>query len=154
LGALTKYYSSDNPQSAAKEKQVDKTDQLVEVEESAPVSINGTAVTDLTFLREFAEGDESRMKKYVGMYLKLLPGNLEKIREARAEKDNEKLVKVLHSMRPHLTYLGMKESADLASSVEDVIREGGDESFIPGAANTILAHCQKSEIELNEWLSR
>ncbi|MEM9052186.1 MAG: response regulator, partial [Bacteroidota bacterium] len=154
LGTLSKNYSSDHPKSSTG-TQVGTTQEPKKETPIATVpSVKNGAVTNLDFLREFAEGDEGRMKKYVGMYLKLLPGNIDKIKGASDRSDNELLVKVLHSMRPHLNYMGMKISAELAGNIENAVREEEDQSFVPEAAQTILKHCEKSEIELNEWLSK
>ncbi|MCZ4409840.1 ATP-binding protein [Cryomorphaceae bacterium 1068] len=154
LGTLAKYYESANPKTEVKKQSVPAKETPSEVSENAIVAPQNGMVTHLEFLREFAEGDETRMRKYVGMYLKLLPGNLEKIEAATAQNDNELLVKVLHSMRPHLNYMGMKKAAEIAGNIESAVREEADQSFVPEAAQTILNQCKKSEGELNEWLSK
>jgi len=154
LGTLAKFYSSANPKSEVKKEVQAPSAEISDMHEVEESPTKNGAVTDLNFLREFAEGDKERMKKYVGMYLKLLPGNLEKIEAAHNENDNEQLVKVLHSMRPHLNYMGMKDAAELAGNIENAVREASDQSFIPEAAETILKECKQSEGELNEWLRK
>ncbi|HKL39193.1 MAG TPA: ATP-binding protein, partial [Cryomorphaceae bacterium] len=154
LGTLAKYYSSDNPKRVKPSNSDPKSEVEKPTEVEPQVVQSNGKVTDLTYLREFSEGNEDRMKKYIGIYLKLLPANKEKINQASIEKDNEMLVKVLHSMRPHLNYMGMKTAAELAVKIENSVRENGDQSFVPEAAETILNHCNKSQGELNEWLSK
>jgi hypothetical protein len=154
LGTLAKYYSSDNPKRVKSSNSHPKSEVEKPTEVEPQVVQSNGKVTDLTYLREFSEGNEDRMKKYIGIYLKLLPANKEKINQVSIEKDNEMLVKVLHSMRPHLNYMGMKTAAQLAVKIENSVRENGDQSFVPEAAETILNHCNKSQGELNEWLSK
>jgi signal transduction histidine kinase/CheY-like chemotaxis protein/HPt (histidine-containing phosphotransfer) domain-containing protein len=153
LGTLAKHYENKNPPSNVVEANHEAPIAEPQMMEYADAKV-GATVTDLTFLTDFTEGNQERTKKYIGMYLKLLPGNIEKIESALASKDNETLVKVLHAMRPHLNYMGMNNAAELAGNIEKAVREEADQSFVPEAAETILNHCKKSEGELNEWLSK
>ena len=41
-------------------------------ENKTGIEIKASTVTDLTFLSEFAEGNQVRMQKYIALYLKLL----------------------------------------------------------------------------------
>lgn len=121
--------------------------------ESPKLMSDNGMVTDMTFLREFAEGDEKRMVKYIGLYLKLLPANLEKIKDAVANASNEDLVKVIHGMRPHLNYMGMKNSAELAAGIEANVHEGKNLDQLSNMAGTVIEECVKSQTELNETLA-
>lgn len=153
LNALVKYYTCENSSKYLNTPDRTEEEEPTGAEEQihSPQRYNGR-VTNLNFLRDFAEGDEARMRKYIGIYLKLLPKNMQRIEQAKSEANHELLVKVLHSMRPHLNYMGMKESAELAASIENAVREDRNQEFVPEAAETILTHCQKSQSELNDWL--
>jgi len=148
LGTLVKYYENKNPQP-----------QVVQAKKQAPVAAsktlstpekkNGDMVTDLTFLTDFTEGDHERTKKYISLYLKLLPGNIEKIEAAMSSNDNATLVKVLHAMRPHFNYMGMKDAAEKAENIEGYVREGANLERVPDYIKSIHADCLSSKDELS-----
>ena len=148
LGTLAKYYENNDAQA-----------HVVHSKKEAPVADpkpknatekkKGTTVTDLSFLTDFTEGDPERTKKYIGLYLKLLPGNIEKIEAAMSSNDNASLVKVLHSMRPHLNYMGMSDAAEKAGDIEGYVREGTSLDLIPEYIKSIHADCLTSKDELS-----
>ena len=106
----------------------------------------------MTFLTEFTEGDGERMKKYIGLYLKLLPDNLSKMDAAIAAHDNAALVSVIHAMRPHLNYMGMKEAAELAAAIENNVREQQQLDLIAEMIGTVRSQCVLSKDELQAEL--
>jgi hypothetical protein len=42
----------------------------------------GEKITNLDFLSNFAAGDTTRMKKYIGMFLQIAPQQMEKIKSS------------------------------------------------------------------------
>jgi HPt (histidine-containing phosphotransfer) domain-containing protein len=84
--------------------------------------------------------------------LKLLPGNLEKIALALGAKDLVSLIKTIHSMRPHLSYMGMEEAAKMAAEMENFAHEGNRDSEVLDLAKTMVEHCEKSQVELEMLL--
>jgi signal transduction histidine kinase/CheY-like chemotaxis protein/HPt (histidine-containing phosphotransfer) domain-containing protein len=144
LGAISEYYHNDNPSEAE-----------VEVKTEAPVnetkiSVDSSAakITDLSFLSEFAEGNPARIKKYIALYLKLLPDNLVKISTAIDENDFQSLVKVSHSMRPHLNYMGMKEAAEIAAEMENIVNNNLNSDGVMAMARKVREQCLCSKEEL------
>jgi signal transduction histidine kinase/CheY-like chemotaxis protein/HPt (histidine-containing phosphotransfer) domain-containing protein len=144
LGAISEYYHNENPSEAE-----------VEVKTEAPVnetkiSVDSSAakITDLSFLSEFAEGNPARIKKYIALYLKLLPDNLVKISTAIDENDFQSLVKVSHSMRPHLNYMGMKEAAEIAAEMENIVNNNLNSDAVMAMARKVREQCLCSKEEL------
>jgi signal transduction histidine kinase/CheY-like chemotaxis protein/HPt (histidine-containing phosphotransfer) domain-containing protein len=144
LGAISEYYHNENPSEAE-----------VEVKTEAPVnetkiSVDSSAakITDLSFLSEFAEGNPARIKKYIALYLKLLPDNLVKISTAIDENDFQSLVKVSHSMRPHLNYMGMKEAAEIAAEMENIVNNNLNSDGVMAMARKVREQCLCSKEEL------
>lgn len=109
-------------------------------------------VTDMTFLKDFTEGDPDRMKKYIGLYLKLLPDNLQKMDAAISAQDNNTLVSVIHAMRPHLNYMGMKEAAELAAEIESYVHDQKHLNKISEMIGLVRSHCVLSKAELQDEL--
>jgi signal transduction histidine kinase/CheY-like chemotaxis protein/HPt (histidine-containing phosphotransfer) domain-containing protein len=149
LTAIAEFYHNTNPTTPEEE-----TSDVVQTksEEIVTPTLAATEIVSLGFLREFVEGDVDRMKKYVGLYLKLLPGNLEKIALALGAKDLVSLIKTIHSMRPHLSYMGMEEAAKMAAEMENFAHEGNRDSEVLDLAKTMVEHCEKSQVELEMLL--
>ena len=154
LGSIAQFYHNPNPiENSAK-----KSDATIEPQNSkviitaAEAEEESDGVTSLDFLREFTEGDSERMKKYIGLYLKLLPGNIDKIGNAVESKDYEGLVKVIHAMRPHLNYMGMTVTSEWAAEIENSIREDRKEESVLELASQLKLNCEKSKVELEKRL--
>jgi CheY-like chemotaxis protein/HPt (histidine-containing phosphotransfer) domain-containing protein/anti-sigma regulatory factor (Ser/Thr protein kinase) len=148
LGAIAQFYHNDKGTS----KKTEPVKTQTEEGNSKKSAAGSGQVTDLGFLAEFTEGDKGRMRKYVELYLKLLPDNLKKLEAALAMNDGEALVSVMHAMRPHLNYMGMKSSANLAADVEKEVKEGAAVDEVVENVNQVLDHCSRSRIELEQEL--
>ena len=115
--------------------------------------INGSVrVTDLTFLKEFTEGDQAQMRKYIAMYLETAPKNLELIRQAIATNDLAAVKRIAHQLKPHLRFMGMPDSSALAEKIEhlaaaDILDE------LPELTSILHRTCEASFAELSEYLS-
>ncbi|MFT5513062.1 MAG: signal transduction histidine kinase/CheY-like chemotaxis protein [Bacteroidia bacterium] len=149
LTAIAEFYNSANP---IAKSNVDAPAVSKNSVEDIPETCSSTEVVSLDYLREFVEGDVERMKKYVGLYLKLLPDNIEKIGLAVEATDTVDLIKTIHSMRPHLAYMGMEKAADIAGEMERLAHEGNQDEEILKMAKTILEHCHTSKTELEGLL--
>jgi signal transduction histidine kinase/DNA-binding response OmpR family regulator len=84
----------------------------------ANVQQNGK-ITNLAFLREFCKNDQQKMDKYVSMFLKSTPANLEKIAQALDTTSVKDLKLLIHSMKPHFNFMGMNETRLLADEIEN-----------------------------------
>ncbi|MFT7592108.1 MAG: HPt (histidine-containing phosphotransfer) domain-containing protein, partial [bacterium] len=80
------------------------------------------------------------------------PDNIEKIGLAVEATDTVDLIKTIHSMRPHLAYMGMEKAADIAGEMERLAHEGNQDEEILKMAKTVLEHCHTSKTELEGLL--
>jgi len=87
--------------------------------------------TNLDFLKNFTGGDPARMKKYVGMFLAAAPGEAEKIRNSLPAQDWDAMRASAHSLRPQMTYMGIREGESLLRQIEDKAREKTDLAQLP-----------------------
>lgn len=76
-------------------------------------------IIDLTFLRGFTKNDPERMKKYIGMFLQHAPVMLQNIEKAYMEKNWSAVKTSAHSLKPQITYMGIKSAEDLIRSIEN-----------------------------------
>ncbi len=108
-------------------------------------------VTDLGFLQDFCVGDKTLMKKYIDIYLKLTPNNLEKIDNAMGAQDYALLGRTVHAMKAHLNYMGMKPTRKIAESIELCAREQGDLAELPQLISKLRSDCEQSIEELGHF---
>ncbi len=145
FGAISEYYHNPNPSKNIPIK--DEANSVLEIEKPLHTT-QEHQVTDMTFLKKFTQDDLGRMKKYISLYLKLLPENLSKIQIAIDNTDYEMLVAIIHSMRPHLNYMGMNQASAIASELENNIRQKNNLESVMNMASSVKELCVKSEKEL------
>lgn len=75
-------------------------------------------LTDLGFLENFTGNNPERMRKYILIFLEITPAEERSLHEHLAAKNWEGIRAAAHSMRPQLTYMGIKTGGDLLSTIE------------------------------------
>ncbi|HET6991879.1 MAG TPA: Hpt domain-containing protein [Bacteroidia bacterium] len=80
------------------------------------------SLINLDFLKNFTGNDSARMRKYINMFLGSAPAEAENIRKALAEQNWEALRASAHSLRPQMTYMGMKSGENLLRQIEDQVQ--------------------------------
>jgi len=148
LGTISEYYHNENPSG----QETPKVQESLIKQNEISKEISSAKITDLTFLKKFAEGNPERIQKYIGLYLKLLPDNLVKIAAAIDANDHKSLVKVSHAMRPHLNYMGMKEAAELAAEMENLVNNNSNLEGVMEMALKVKEQCVASKEELEAVL--
>ena len=142
IGTLIKFYSP-NKRIVFEEK--------AEQQKSIAGTENRKKITDLTFLEEFCDSDESRMKKYIDLYIKSTPTNLTKIDTLFNEEDFVSIKNIIHSMKPHFNFMGMVKARKLADAIEILIAENALKELINEELNKLKQYAEKSIIELLKW---
>lgn len=77
---------------------------------------------DLTFLRDFCEGDEEQVDYFIAKFKNQWPLEMEKLRGALLAEDRDTLAKAAHAFRPHLEFVGLKDDAMLVFELEQQAR--------------------------------
>ncbi len=109
-------------------------------------------VTDVNTLKIFCEEDDTRVKKYIGMYLNSAPLTLTRIDTLLKQKDFQSLHREVHTFKTHLKYMGMDQVAYTAKKIEQICLDGHNEVEIASLLKEINEACQKSYTELKEYL--
>lgn len=78
-----------------------------------------SAVPDLTYLREMAEGDEVFFKEMINHFLENAPKSLLLLRESASLKDYEKVRFIAHKLLPQLTFVGILSAVDDVKKIEN-----------------------------------
>ncbi len=144
LKGLAKYYNNGNAVINEANPQTKLETIKSEVKEK-PIE---QKVTDLTFLKEFCEGSETRMKKYIGMYLDGTPENLRKIDEALIKQEYLTVSKLAHTIKPHFNYMGITQAFELSQNIEKFAAEKINLEQIPLLIIQLKEICEKSFKEL------
>ncbi len=108
---------------------------------------------DLTYLRNFCDGDEARMKKYILMFLESIPPFTKKLEQAVTADDFAEIAKQVHAMKPKFVMMGMKEAYTLSIQVETDVQKSNQQHQFNPAIRRILLICGQAEKELSESLN-
>jgi hypothetical protein len=88
------------------------------------------SIPDLSFLRKFAEGDNDKMKYYIGLYLKTAPRLFEGLKKAMKLRNYDDLYIKAHSLKPQTAYVGLTGLNETLTNVENAARNHLDWSII------------------------
>ncbi len=103
---------------------------------------------DLSFLRDFCEGDEQRMKKYIGMYVNTSQQLMDSLKMAAEMGQHADLKRFAHTLKSQFTYLGMKRARELALYIETESAAGRVDASVYDALNHLDVLCTQSFSEL------
>lgn len=105
-------------------------------------------VTDMNFLNQFTGGNPEKQRKYIGMFLENGPKLLEKIRKALQDQDYETLKVAAHSMKPQLSYMGVKEEVSNIFLIEQSAGQTAHREHLPQLVTQLERLCSKAFSEL------
>jgi HPt (histidine-containing phosphotransfer) domain-containing protein len=86
---------------------------------------------DLTFLEQFANGDKAKMAKYISIFLRSAPAMLNTIEAKFAENDLPGLRTAAHSLKPQITYMGIREMETVVKRIEHIAGENSNIEQLP-----------------------
>ena len=87
---------------------------------------NTLPAVDLTILSNAAANDSSFMKELIDTMLNTLPDEMEKLAQLVDAKDWGGAAKVLHKIKPSVSYFGIPQLADERTQLHDQVKEGQD----------------------------
>lgn len=101
-------------------------------------------MTDLTFLRQFTQGNPDKMKKYIGIFLQTAPGMLDKMKEALNRQDFETIRITAHSLKPQMAYMGIQSQEQAIKDIESYAGNSSQWSKIPFMLNNYDLEIRKA----------
>lgn len=107
-------------------------------------------VTDMKFLQQFTGGSKEKMNKYIGMFLENAPRLLKQIEAALASKDYPQLRIAAHSLKPQLSYMGVKEEISHIFIIEQIAGENSHIERLPPLIENLKKVSAKAFDELNQ----
>lgn len=142
---LLKIYSVlDNNFESSK---VNTSDENEAEEKEIPIP---ATVTNMAFLKQFTGDNEEKINKYKRMFLENGPKLLNNIEEGLQEKDFYKIKVAAHSMKPQLSYMGVKEDISHIFLIEQTAGEEGHYEKLKPLVNRLKMVCKKAFEELRQ----
>ncbi|WP_138431464.1 Hpt domain-containing protein [Fodinibius saliphilus] len=79
-------------------------------------------VTDLSYLREMAMGDEEIVKDTAKAFLENIPALICQMNECYANETWQELRKLAHQIKSNMSYMGMDEGRSIVLDIENQIK--------------------------------
>jgi signal transduction histidine kinase/CheY-like chemotaxis protein/HPt (histidine-containing phosphotransfer) domain-containing protein len=108
-------------------------------------------VTDMQFLKQLTGGNNEKMSKYINMFLENAPKLLDNIDRALLANDFPSLKIAAHSLKPQLSYMGVKEEVSKIFLIEQSAGESAHFSTIPPMVINLKHLCRKAFEELKNY---
>ena len=108
-------------------------------------------VTDMQFLKQFTSGNSAKQQKYIGMFLENAPKLLDSIDRAMLIKDYPTIKIAAHSLKPQLSYMGIKEEISNIFLIEQSSGEAAHQETLQPLVNNLKRLCSKAFEELKAY---
>lgn len=105
-------------------------------------------VTDMQFLKQFTGGNPEKMTKYKNMFLENGPRLLAGIDEGISNKDYPAVKIAAHSLKPQLSYMGVKEDVSNIFLIEQTAGQEAHFERLPPLIEQLHRVCDKAFAEL------
>ncbi len=105
-------------------------------------------VTDRMFLKQFTGGKPDKMQKYISMFLDNAPKLLSSIDAAMETKDYPSVKIAAHSLKPQLSYMGVKEEVSNILLIEQSAGSSSQQEKLPELIKLLKRVCAKAFEEL------
>lgn len=106
------------------------------------------AITDLSYLREMAMGDEDIVIETTEMFIKDIPDALQKMKTFSDNEEWENLAKLAHKIKPNLTYMGIERGRELIVDIEEEANSNGISADIRDKVTEFDEICNQAIEEL------
>lgn len=109
-----------------------------------------TKEIDLTFLESFTGGNPEKMNKYMNMFIKLCPAQLTLMANHLQSENYDQLRATAHSLKPQITYMGIKRAESLVKNIEHMAAEKKDVEKLPAMLDEFSSICNLAVEELKQ----
>lgn len=80
-------------------------------------------MVDLSFLEKFTKGDSKKMKRYISLYLDVVPKTFEEMQHNLENRDWEQLRINAHSLKPQTDFMGIQSLKEVLITIEEAVKE-------------------------------
>lgn len=110
-------------------------------------------MVDLTFLKQFTKGDSQKMKRYISLYLDVLPKTFAEMKTNLKNKDWEQLRIHAHSLKPQADFMGITSLKEELIKIEEAV-QAKNFDVLENLFTRSLTIAADSEIVLKEMLGQ
>lgn len=107
-------------------------------------------VTQMNFLAQFTAGNEEKKMKYIRMFLDNGPRLIRQVREALDTRNYAQLKIAAHSLKPQLSYMGIKEDDSRIFLIEQIADQPAHHDRLPDLVDYLEKICEKAFQELKQ----
>ncbi len=107
-------------------------------------------VTDLSYLREIAMGDDSIVIETTEVFLEDVPSAIENIQEHYEGEEWQQLYKQAHKIKPNLKYMGMERAHELILDIENQANTGEISDDLGEKVSEFCSLCRQALDELSD----
>lgn len=112
--------------------------------------VKNQSVTDLSYLREVAMGDDEIVIETTKAFLESTPSALENLKECFANQEWDEVYKQAHKIKPNLQYMGMERAQELIIEIEEQARSREISEDLGDKIKEFNTICSKGLDELSE----
>ncbi|HEU4716762.1 MAG TPA: PAS domain S-box protein [Bacteroidia bacterium] len=112
----------------------------------------GEHVTDLTYLRGIAEGNNVFMRKMINAFLGQTPGMLSQMKQYLGSSQWKELRGVAHKMKPSLDFIGLSSIKETVREIEKNAMDETNLETLPDLIGHVTVVCTKAMEELEKEL--
>ena len=109
-------------------------------------------MVDLSFLEKFTKGNNSKMKRYISMYLKMAPETFERMQGNIQDKSWSDLAINAHSLKPQAEFMGISTLKESLIEIENKVKSNQTEGLEALLTKAKSIHGE-SEVFLEEYIS-
>ena len=109
-----------------------------------------TKCTNLTYLKELAEGSNEFIVKMIDVFLTQTPEMLENMAKHLHEKKWQELRGVAHKIRPTIDFVGIHSIKDTVKAIELYASEQIHLDLLPDLVTKVIQVCSTAISELKE----
>ena len=112
--------------------------------------MDNKSVTDLSYLREIAMGDDSIVIETTEAFLDDAPAAIENIQQHYDNEEWQQLYKKAHKIKPNLKYMGMEQAHELILDIEEQAKTGEISDNFGNKVSEFCSLCRQALDELSD----
>jgi len=111
-------------------------------------------LVDLSFLKIYSGNNPDTIKKLIASFLEKTPPLVQQLETEIASRDYDRLSRTAHSMKPPVSYMGMKLITEKIAAIEDAARAKTRLEILPAMIAEVKILIDKASDELKSYMSQ
>ncbi|MFI5135737.1 MAG: Hpt domain-containing protein [Chitinophagales bacterium] len=109
---------------------------------------------DLSFLKIYSGNNPETIKKLITSFLEKTPPQVQQLEQQIETKDYAQLTRTAHSMKPPVSYMGMKVITEKIAAIEEAARSETKLDSLPAMIAEVKSLIEKASHELRAHMSQ